>query len=310
MSGRTARVRNAILLATPLLLLAACSGGASTSDAAGSNVSMGDAAVAPPNPGVAGGAVDLSAGKAADQGSLPISQVVVTSDRKVIAVADMTVRVDDVAGKLPDIVHAATAVGGYVAGEDTSSNPDDPTKTESTLTLRVPTTSLERVMAEVRALGALLKSHQEVQDVTQQVADVESRVKSAQASVARMRILLDQANTLGQVVRIESQLANRESDLESLQAQQRVLADQTSMATLTVTVLGPTAASAPTAKDETGFLAGLSRGWNALADVVVVGLTTVGLILPFALVAAFVLVPLELFRRRRRQERGVAAEIS
>jgi hypothetical protein len=142
----------------------------------------------------------------------------------------------------------------------------------------------------------------DTQDVTRQVIDVNSRVDSARASVERIRTLLSQANTLGEVVRIESELSQREADLESLLAEQRQLSDQTAMATLTVTVLGPQAI-APAPADTTGFVPGLQRGWDALVDVVVVALTTIGLLLPFLVIVALVVGPLTAawYRRRRRQ---------
>jgi hypothetical protein len=132
---------------------------------------------------------------------------------------------------------------------------------------------------------------------------VNSRVESARASVDRIRVLLSQANTIGDVVRIEGELSRREADLESLQAQQRALADQTAMATLSVTVLAPEAAEItpkPDQADEEGFVAGLQRGWNALVDVVVVALTTFGMLLPFLVIGAIILVPILLSWRSRR----------
>jgi hypothetical protein len=290
-----------MFIAIPTLFITACAGGSSddsgsdpqsnTGDSAGraalDSAAVGDPLTAEQREGVAAQSAETVAG-------VPLLE------REVIATAEVTIRVDDVSASLPDVIRAATAAGGYVAGEDTSNDPDEPTRTRSTLVLRVPTGSLPRVLNEVSDVGELLKSRQDVRDVTEQVVDVESRVKSARASVNRIRVLLDQARTLGQVVRIESQLARREADLESLLAQQRALEDQTAMATLTTTVLGPTAASPAPEEAETGFLAGLTRGWNALVDAMVVGMTGVGLLLPFAVVAGLVLVPLGLVWRRRQ----------
>ncbi len=128
---------------------------------------------------------------------------------------------------------------------------------------------------------------------------MDSRVDSARASVERIRSLLGEATTIGEVVRIESELSRRESDLESLLAQQRSLANQTELATLSVTVLAPNAVEPPP-EDTTGFLPGLQRGWDALVGVVVVALTTIGVLLPFLVVGALVLGPIAAAWRRRR----------
>ena len=59
----------------------------------------------------------------------------------------------------------------------------------------------------------------QTQDVTESLVDVESRLVTQQASVDRVRALLAKANTIGEVVSIESELTKREADLDSLYPQ-------------------------------------------------------------------------------------------
>ena len=66
------------------------------------------------------------------------------------------------------------------------------------------------------------------------------------------------------------------------------LADQTAQATVTVRLV---AEGAPVEEEEaTGFLAGLSKGWDAFTGAAVVALTVLGAMEPFLIV----LVPLAL----------------
>src|SRR3712207_7297710 len=58
-----------------------------------------------------------------------------------------------------------------------------------------------------------------------------SRVESARAALERIRALLDRADSLGTVIRLESVLSDRQAELESLLAQQKALAAQTQMST-------------------------------------------------------------------------------
>ncbi len=225
----------------------------------------------------------------------------VPTERSVIATAEMTLRSEDVTATVDAIELIAASAGGFVSGRDISSNPDDPKGTRAVLVIRVPTAKLDTVIDNAAAEGDVVRVTADEQDVTETVVDVDSRVESARASVERIRALLSQATTIGEVVRIESELSRREADLESLLAQQRSLADQTALATLSVTVLSPEAVE-PVAEDDTGFLAGLERGWDALVGVIVVALTTLGVLLPFLVVAALVLGPLAAAWRRRQQK--------
>ena len=230
----------------------------------------------------------------------------VPAERAVIATAEMTLRSEDVVATVDALELITASAGGFVSGRDISSNPDDPKGTRAVLVLRVPTDKLDTVIDRAQAEGDVVRVTADEQDVTETVVDVDSRVESARASVERIRALLSEATTIGEVVRIESELSRREADLEALLAQQRSLADQTALATLSVTVLSPEAVE-PVAEDETGFLAGLERGWEALVGVVVVALTTIGVLLPFLVVALIVLGPLAAAWRRRRQTQSAEA---
>lgn len=272
------------------------SGNAVPGSAEDSNVVSGSRAL---TDGLAG---DTGEGKASGAGLL--SEV--PAERAVIATAEMTLRSQNVTQTVDALELITSSVGGFIAGRDISSNPDDPKGTRAVLLLRVPTDKLDTVIDRAEAEGDVVRVTADEQDVTETVVDVDSRVDSARASVERIRALLSQATTIGEVVRIEGELSRREADLESLLAQQRSLADQTSLATLSVTVLSPEAVE-PVAEDETGFLAGLERGWEALVGVVVVALTTLGVLLPFLVVALIVLGPIAAAWRRRRAAQVTAS---
>ena len=72
------------------------------------------------------------------------------------------------------------------------------------------------------------------------------------------------------------------------------------MSTITLDISVPPATVAPAAHhDRTGFLTGLRHGWTALTGTVVVGLTALGAVLPFAVLLAAVGLPLWWWARRR-----------
>ncbi len=303
--ARTSRRRPAAaaaVLGIAGLLLAGCSASGS-SDSAGAR-----SEVAAPAPAVDGeGAVpDASGGKGVTGGE-PLA---VTIQRSVIVRADMTVRVEDL-GKATDGLGAAAARHqATIASQTTSSggfNPEPmPTTVDekgvsacpstgcptsyasSTTTLRVDNDEVDALIRDLSALGTVEASYRTTEDVSAQVADVDARLKTAEASLARVRALMDKAVTIADVVTLEAELSRRQADLESLQAQQRVFADQTAQATVTVRLVDEQAPVVT--EDETGFVAGLKAGWNAFTGAAVVALTVVGALIPFLIV----LVPLAL----------------
>ena len=92
-----------------------------------------------------------------------------------------------------------------------------------------------------------------------------SRVDSMTASVARVRALLAAATDIADVISIESELAVREANLESLQQQQAALSGQVALSTvsLTLTAVTKDAASTEPVAQDSGFVAGIEVGWAA-----------------------------------------------
>lgn len=171
----------------------------------------------------------------------------------------------------------------------------------STVTLRVPGERYDAVLGAMEGSGTLLHRKVDAQDVTEKVADINSRVSSQQASVARVREMMGKASALSEVVMLESELSRRQSDLESLLAQQTALKDQTSMGTITLEVSEPAPAAADEEKKEKEptFLGALSGGWEVFTKLLRYLMVALGALLPFLLTAAVVAVLVRAYRRWR-----------
>ena len=96
----------------------------------------------------------------------------------------------------------------------------------------MPQAQLGTLTDQVAALGKVISRSQTSEDVTQQTIDVASRLATQKASVARIRALLAKATRIADIVAIEGELSQRESDLESLEAQLKSLNDAVDLATL------------------------------------------------------------------------------
>ena len=108
--------------------------------------------------------------------------------------------------------------------------------------LKIPVASYPATLGQLASrLGTQLSLQQQAQDVTQQVADVNSQVTSDEAAIAQLRALLSHAGSVGDLLSVQNQINDEESSLESMQAQQRALSHETSYATVTLTLLGPKA---------------------------------------------------------------------
>lgn len=229
-----------------------------------------------------------------------------------IRIANMTVQVKrgtTVADQANTAEAIAIGAGGEVDADDRSSGPG----ATATLVLRVPPEQLTATLTQLSKLGDEQNRRVSTQDVTSKVADVNSRVASAQGAIAGLRALYQRARKIADVINIESELAQRESDLESLQAQQRALASETSTAAITLSLTSPPKivkkkVVPPVKKhDEGGFLGGLRDGWHAFVTGAKAVATAVGALLPFAVLLLVLGLAGRLLWPRIRPSRSTSA---
>ena len=266
----------------------------------------------------AAGSADLAAERVAtapgDGSGQPAQAPGVTVGRGVAGAASARlVRTAEISFEVKDLALAAARVravaarfGGFV-GSETTGLDQSAGRGQSTLLLRVAEPRLDAALTEVtaQAAGKQLSRSSSSADVTGDLADLDSRVATQKASVARVRTLLAKAVSLQDIVLLESELSKREAELEAVQARLAALSDQADLASLTVTLRTPDAVAA--AQQRNGFLAGLDNGWAAVKASTTIVLTLFGALLPVSLVVGLLAWPLLLVNRRRAGRRPAPA---
>ncbi len=287
------------------ILLAGCSGTSASSVAgsAGGPARSASGSVAMPAP------LNSAAGRAAATGQAgPGTTARLAPASDIIYTAQLTIRAQSVSSAAAKAAQLAEGVGGYVSNETTSANPDHPSESTASVQLKIPVTSYLVTLGQLSSsLGTQLSLQQQAQDVTQQVADVNSQVTSDEAAIAQLRALLSHAGSVGDLLSVQNQINDEESSLEAMQAQQRALSHETTYATVTLTILGPQAKTlVHHPKAPPSLAGGLGAGWRALRITVSWTLAFLGAVAPFAAVAA--LAVFVIFRGRRWMTRRRPAQ--
>jgi hypothetical protein len=305
-SARTRRIRfgaaalaiGGVMLAGGMLL-AGCSATSASSAASAASASGVAApaaqALAPGAGGPGSSAASSATGQPANAGTT--ARLAPGSD--IIYTAQLTVRAANVGSAAARAAQITEGVGGYVSNETTSADPDQPSQAIATVQLKIPVASYQAILGQLAGgLGTQLSLQEQAQDVTQQVADVNSQVTSDQAAIVQLRALLSHAGSVGDLLNVQNQINNQESALEAMQAQQRALSHETSYATVTLTILGPKAKPVPhRTKAPPSLAGGLGAGWHALKVSLSWTLAFLGAIAPFAAIAA--IAGYAIYRARR-----------
>lgn len=311
----TAAPRRRLALAVPagltliaMAALAGCSSGSSASSAAGEPVA-GRAAVAEPSASASAapsGAFGTSAANGLAQDAS--ANRFTPAGHQLIYTAQLTVRSPSVGSAVSRATSIATGAGGYVSTENASSDPSHPNRASATIEVKIPVSVYAATLARLSTgLGTQLALKQQAQDVTTEVADVNSRVASDEAAITQLRALLKHAGSVGGLLSVQDQINSEEGDLEAMQSQQSALDHETSFASVTITVLGPKAAAKPAKqKPAPGFTGGISGGWRAFRTSVSWFLAIIGAVAPFAGAVA-VVGGLAFWIRRRLAHRSQAS---
>ncbi|MFC3892226.1 DUF4349 domain-containing protein [Lentzea rhizosphaerae] len=230
--------------------------------------------------------------KAPQQENAQSAVQVQQQERQLVRTANVDLRSDDVLKAIGQIKDRAQTAGGF-AGEENS------TKDSGTVTVRVPSNELDKVVRDLANFGEVTRSEVRSEDVTDQLVDVEARIATQRASVERLRVLFERAGSTSEVAQVEAELTKRQAELESMQRRSESLKGKVALATLTVRVA--TVPIAPPAEEEVGFFGALAGGWNALVTVVGVILVGVGAMLPFVVALGIPAAAVVYVLRRRKR---------
>jgi hypothetical protein len=273
------------------MFLAGCSGSPSSA--------TGSPAQAPEPSAAAAAGQAIARSGAGGQGGKGITTVQLAPTADIVYTAQLTLRAGNVNSAAAEAAQIVDGVGGYVSSETTSADPDHPSQATASVQLKIPVASYAATLSRLaQTLGTQLSLQQQAQDVTEQVADVNSQVTSDEAAIAQLRALLAHAGSVGQLLSVQNQINVEESSLESMLAQQRALGHETTYATVTVTILGPKAkAPVHRPKAPPSLTGGFGAGWHALRITVAWTLAFLGALAPFAVVAA--IAGFAIYRGRR-----------
>ena len=232
--------------------------------------------------GSAGAAVGAAGGPAV-QAAPNIPAAPVDSVTKIVKTGEIDLQVDK--HQVPHTIDKLIALAKLENGFVSDSHSSEGASPSGSVTLRVPVQSFEATITEVRThvSGKVLEQQTAGEDVTSKYVDLQARLHSLQATRATYERLLSHADTIGDILAVESRISGLQTQIEQLQGQLRVLNDETTFGTLTVTV---SEAGTVTKTAAVHHRSGMSKAFHRSLDRFVNGIEAiVGIIGPLLLVA-------------------------
>lgn len=233
--------------------------------------------------------------------------------RDVIIEMRVVVSSDDIERTVASVMASAATLGGGVASSDVNYGNDAVTGSQgyAVLVVKVPPESVDRLLSGLDDTGTVQSINQSAQDVTEQLVNLDVRIRNARQSVANVREFMDRTENLNELVTLESELTRRQTELEQLEAQQRNLSDRVALSTITIEVVPTASVPEPPAEPEAddGIGDALESGWDAFTALVFGIGFVLAATLPF-LVSGLLLALVAWLLVRRRDTRRPAAHPS
>ncbi len=237
------------------------------------------------------GAADLDSGALTPQDS-----------RKIIYNATLWLETKQFDQASADLLEAASQAGAYVQSSESSGSAEQGNRSVY-YTLRVPADHYGEFLNAAAQAANLIRRSESSQDVTAEYVDLEARLASLEQQRQRLDELAAQAESLEDLLAIESQRSEVQYQIESYTGQMNVLQDQISYSTVDV-YLDEVTELTPQSPSFVSRVGSAFRGsWNGFVSVVqelVIGLIY---LLPFLVMAAVVIALVVLLARRAAKKR-------
>ena len=242
--------------------------------------------------------------------------------QKIIRNGNIRLEVDRYDEAYGEIKAAAAALGGYVTQENTyiASIINGHEQKAGYMQIKVPYALFDELIVQTEALGKVLDSGVNAEDVTARYIDLQARIGVYETKYQRLLALLEQSGELQTILAVENELAMTNAELESLKGQMRYLLDRTDYSTLSVnlsekmaeaTEVRLTGFAGFTQRVRESFNMGTNSLIRSIGNIVLwLAWNIVGITLTAILFVVVWVIWLRKWLARRRSRRSIDAEVS
>jgi hypothetical protein len=225
-----------------LFLLAGCSGGESSSEKSEMN-NTGDAKSAEMENVSEDkvsfsekGEQDRDAGKKSETENLEgVTEKSTVAERMVIFNAEMDITVKNFENARNSLEEKAQSYNGYIVQSD--SNRYDDEQQSGMMTFRIPQEHFHAFLNDAQGLSVQVNNRGvSGQDVTEEYVDLESRLKSKKAVEARLLEFMKDSQKTEDLLKISSDLADVQEEIEQIAGRKKFLENQTAYSTVTISL--------------------------------------------------------------------------
>lgn len=234
------------------------------------------------------------------------STTAVPQNRKWIVTVDMDAETEDLDALLESITSQIESLGGYVEDQRVTNGSRYSTSRyrSASLTVRIPAEDVDSFTQKVSGVCNVVRSSKSLEDVTLTYVATESRMNALQTEEDRLLELMEQAETMADLLEIEARLTDVRYELERVTSQLRVYDNLVDYATIylgidEVTEYTPVEEETLWQRISGGFVRSLKGLGETLLDVAVWLIVNLPYLVVFAAIAWAVIAIIRRLKRRK-----------
>ncbi len=178
------------------------------------------------------------------------------SQRQMIYTARFEIATAEVNKTIDRFVEAVNAIGGYLESRN-----------DNSVVVRVPADSFNRVIDNITSLGDVLSRSIKNEDVTRQYRDLKLRIETLRAARQRLLAILETAEKLDDVLKLEEQLRELTLQIETAEGDFKRLGEQVAFSRIEADFRTKTVESASRRNNNANTIAWINQvGVDRVAD--------------------------------------------
>ena len=250
----------------------------------------------------AGGTVMLTMARGAGTNTAATAEAApAATEKKIIRTASLTIATQGYESALESLKADCENQGGWIESSNESMNSRTGLRT-AYLTLRVPQDGLDAYLSGTEGLGRVTSRSESAEDVTAAYQDNQTRLNTQLALMERLQALITESGDLSDLLALESQIADTQYQIDTLQSALNRTDRQVSYSTVSITLKEE---SAPELTDTTVSFGerlrfAVKTGCNALESFLADTVVFLVAALPFIAIVAVVAIAARLLKRRKK----------
>lgn len=179
-------------------------------------------------------AIEPEMGDAGNGAEAPEVNESSTSQRKLIKTVELSVETKDYDNLMVSLEKQIDELGGYIEslGAYNGSYYSGRTNRSANITARIPANKLDGFVKQIGEEANVVDRNESVEDVTLQYVDLDSHARMLEEEQERLLELLENAETIEDIITIESRLSEVKYQLESMKSQLRTFDNKVTYSTV------------------------------------------------------------------------------